>query len=169
MPSWASGFARRQLLWHHRARRAARSPLKGCWDRHTRAAAISWRGVLARIHGWKTCSSTSIGSVAWSTRPLGVLDELPYARRRERQFPWLDTKRAERVGHGVCDHATNRNDTTFAGAFGPERIVGGRLVLQRNGPDGGEVAGGRHQVVGKRAGQQLALIVVDQLFEQRAP
>src|SRR5215217_6384838 len=99
------------------------------------------------------CSSTSIACSVWSTRPLGILDELPYSRRRERQFPWLDTKGAERVCDGICDHAADRNDTTFAGALGPERIVGGRLVLQRNGPDGGEIAGGGHQVVGKRAGQ----------------
>ena len=43
-----------------------------------------------------------------------------------------------------------------------------RLELQSKSADSWEVAGARKQVIGERAGEKLAVVVMDQLFQQRA-
>ena len=51
-------------------------------------------------------------------------------------------------------------------ALDPERVAR-RRVLEVDGLDGRQFHGRRHQIVEKRAGQELALVVVDHLLEER--
>jgi hypothetical protein len=80
----------------------------------------------------------------------------------------LDPERRERRRHRIGDDAADRDDAAFAGALGAERVGGRGLLLERHRPDVGEVAGGRQEIVGERAGQQLTLGVVDEMLQERA-
>ncbi len=80
----------------------------------------------------------------------------------------LRAERRQRVGDGVGDDAGDRDDATFAGAFGAQRIGRRRLRFERDGADAGEVARGRQQVIGERAGEQLSFAVIDEVLEKRA-
>src|SRR5262245_31493994 len=102
------------------------------------------------------------------SRLLRIVYQLPDARRRERQLTWRDTKRSQRVRDRVGDHAADRNDTALTGALGSERIVRRRVLLERDRTNVRKIIRGRQQIVGKRAGQQLSILVIDQLFEQRS-
>ena len=93
------------------------------------------------------------------------LNQLPHPRRGERQHVRLD---AERIGDGVGDDAADRDDAALAGALGAERVVRRRVVLQRVGADHGEVGRGGEKIIGERAGEELALGVVGEVFQQRA-
>ena len=61
-----------------------------------------------------------------------------------------------------------RNRTALACAFDPERIVRRRMQLQHDCANAREVARSGDKVVGKRAGEELAVLIVDQVFEKRA-
>src|SRR6185369_15832174 len=117
----------------------------------------------------------NIALLNWSTRRhdrrcrLGCIDELPHPLRRERKIKWLDTEGRQRSRNRIRNHTADRNDPALAGAFGTQWVVRRWLVLERNGANVRKIACGGHQIVGERTGQQLTLLVIDEVNEKRAP
>src|SRR6185436_11866890 len=95
---------------------------------------------------------------------LGGLYHFPDARGRKRKLARLHVEGAERIGDRIGHDAAGRDDATLAGALGAERVDRGGGILQHDGADVREVIGGRDKIVGERAGQELALLVVDKML-----
>src|SRR6516225_9663164 len=96
------------------------------------------------------------------------LRELPDASGRERKFARLRAESAQRVRHGIGHHAAGSDDAALAGAFCAQRIDRRGVIFQDNSADVGEVAGGGDEIIGERAGQQLALLIVDEMLHHGA-
>src|SRR5262249_39470448 len=80
----------------------------------------------------------------------------------------LGAERMQRRGYRVGNHATDRNDATFACALRAERIVRRRLFLKCNRPDAWEIVSRREQIIGERSRQQLALLIIYEVLQERA-
>jgi hypothetical protein len=81
---------------------------------------------------------------------------------------WGGGSRAELgVVDGVGDRGRRRDRATLAQALHPQRVAR-RGVLEVHGLDRRQLRGGGDQVVHEAPGQQLPLIVVDHLLEERA-
>src|SRR3954465_10358571 len=52
----------------------------------------------------------------------GITDELPDARRRQRQIERLHIEMLQRVRHRIGDDSADRDDAALAGPLGAERI-----------------------------------------------
>ncbi len=97
-----------------------------------------------------------------------VLDQLPNARRRQRQIARLDAQRTQRIGNRVRHQAADRDDAAFAGALGAERIDRGGMRFHDEAANFRKITRGRHEIVGKRAGEKLAIVVVSQMLQKCA-
>src|SRR5262249_143344 len=94
------------------------------------------------------------------SRRLPCLDQRPDPRRRERQVARVDAARAQRRRDRVGDRTADRNDAALASALGAERIVGRGKLLERDRAHHRIVGGERDHVVGERADQKLAVVVI---------
>src|SRR5579871_4378753 len=95
-------------------------------------------------------------------------NHLPNLRWRQRQFARLDAEGAQGGRDRIRNHPADRNDTAFACTLGAERIVRSRLLLKRDRTDDGKTVSGRHQVIGKRAGEELTVLVINQMLQKCA-
>src|SRR4051812_10741787 len=111
-------------------------------------------------HAWDA------GSLRLVALGYGRIDQLPYALRRQRKLAWLDAKRRQRGRDRIRDHAANRNDAALPRALGTQWIIGRWLVLERNRSDVRKIARGRQQIIRKRTGQQLAMLVIDKMLQE---
>jgi hypothetical protein len=75
------------------------------------------------------------------------------------------TAGCQRVGHGIGDRCRRRDGTAFAHSFDTERVERRRRMLVHH-HHLGHVAS--HYLARQRAGQQLALRVIDDALEQDA-
>src|SRR5262249_57107762 len=94
--------------------------------------------------------------------------ELPPPGRRRREFGRLDSERTERRRDRVGENAADRNDAALARALGAARIVGRGPFLECDRADVRKIVRGGHEVVSERAGEQLSVLVIDEMFEERA-
>src|SRR5260370_5303042 len=97
-----------------------------------------------------------------------VLDQLPDARRRQRQFHWLHIEMRQGIGNCVGHDASDRDKAPLAGALGAERIVGTGFQLERYRTNMRKIRSRRQQIVGERSGQQLTVLVIDEMLEKGA-
>src|SRR5215472_8666910 len=91
-----------------------------------------------------------------------------HTRSGDSEFARLDSERAKRSGDRVGENAANRNDAALARALGTERIVGRGPLLECDRADMRKIARGGHEVVRERASEQLPVLVIDEMFEERA-
>src|SRR5262245_26336641 len=128
--------------------------------------AISNERVGRRSCAYKR-SSSSLHAARLRRSPC-AFNELPHPRRRQRQVAHLYTERGERRRHRIADRRRDRDQAAFAGAPGAERIAFGARKLDADAADVRIVARGRQQIVGKRSGEKLAALVVDEVLEECA-
>src|SRR5262249_18630076 len=96
------------------------------------------------------------------------LHELPDWAWRERKLGRFDAKRTQRVRHSVGHHSAGGDDAALAGAFGAQRIDRRGVMFLHDGADIWKIAGRWDEVIGERAGQQLAVLIVDEMFHHGA-
>src|SRR5690242_5246834 len=92
-------------------------------------------------------------------------DKLKQSLWRHRQLIDLDAEWGQRIGDGVGDSGRRADGSTFAHAA--EATDGGRGSLHVHHVHRRHLAGGRHQVVHKAGGEELAVLVIDDLFVER--
>ena len=80
----------------------------------------------------------------------------------------LDAERVQRRSDGIGYDPSNGNDAAFACALGTERIDRRGMRTHHLRTDARKIACGGHEIVGQRPGEQLTLLVVNQMLEERA-
>src|SRR3984893_10757752 len=123
---------------------------------------VSW----ARCSHLRMTGEQSSGSGGFGPR-LSRLHELPDARGGERQLARLDAEIAQSICDGIGHDAARGNDAALAGSLGPEGIDRGRVLLEDDGADIGKITGGGNEIIGERAREQLALLIVLQMLHDR--
>src|SRR3989337_1960995 len=99
---------------------------------------------------------------------LRVPERGPEPRGRQRHVEMRDPERGQRVDGGVDDGGRDADAAGLAHALGPERVARrGRAGLLDQ--DVRHLVGARNRVVHERAGQELAVTVVDHRLEERLP
>src|SRR6516162_10305270 len=109
-----------------------------------------WSSDRGAISGGISCRALAIGLLPrWFMRLACSFDQLPDPWRRERQLARLYIERCQRRGDRIGDYPAYRNDATFTGSLGAERVDRRRMRLRNDGADAWKIARGRHQIVGE--------------------
>src|SRR3990170_4678191 len=129
---------------------------------------------------WYATILSSTGTSGWGSWPCWlssvsirvgstpVPEGGPEPRGRQRHVEMRDPERGQRVDGGVDDGGRDADAAGLAHALGPERVARrGRAGLLDQ--DVRHLVGARNRVVHERAGQELAVTVVDHRLEERLP
>ena len=79
---------------------------------------------------------------------------------------WRTPRCDERVDHRVLHRRRRADGAGLADALGAERVERGRR-LHRHQLEGGQLGGGDDPVVGEVGGERVAVVVVDELLDER--
>src|SRR5882672_9258886 len=99
---------------------------------------------------------------------LLLRNKLPDLARRQGKRAGFCTERGQRMSYRVRERATGGDDAAFARALHTQRIVRRRIVLRDHAAQVRKVGSGRQEIVGERAGEELALVVILQMLEAGA-
>src|SRR3984893_9151424 len=96
-------------------------------------------------------------------------EQLPHTRRRQPQAADCPSKRGQSARDGIGDRCGAGLYSAFAGALGAERISGSRCKLQELSLDIRKIGSCRQQIIHQRSREQLPVLVVLQMLQERAP
>src|ERR1700738_3780939 len=96
-------------------------------------------------------------------------EQLPNTRRRQRQAAHLHAKGGQSGRDGIGDRCGDGGYSALARALGAGRVSGSRSKLQELSPDIRKIASCRQQIIHQRSREQLPVLVVLQMLQERAP